>query len=150
MKSRALTWAAAALLLTSVGASMPAPAQQPDQYAQVILREQIVVRMRARQPAPPAPPMEWKEGKGPKCVPARSIAGAALVSQKSVDLVMKDQRRIRAKLESDCPALDYYYGFYITPNADGMICSDRDIIRSRVGGHCQIDGFRTLHAAGRN
>jgi hypothetical protein len=151
MKSRALTWAVAALLLTTAGASVPAPAQQSDQYAQLVVREQIVIRMHARQsPRPASPPVEWKERKGPKCVPAKAILGAALLSQKSVDLVMKDRRRIRAKLESSCPALDYYYGFYITPNADGMICADRDIIRSRVGGHCQIDGFRTLEAAARN
>jgi hypothetical protein len=150
MKSKALTWAAAALLLTSVGASVPAPAQLPDRYAQLVVREQIVIRMRARERAPASPAIEWKERKGPKCVPARGILGAALLSQKSVDLVMRDRSRIRAKLESSCPALDYYYGFYITPNADGMICADRDIIRSRVGGHCQIDGFRTLEAAARN
>jgi hypothetical protein len=151
MKSKALTLAAAALLLTIVGASVPAPAQQqPEQYAQLVVREQIVIRMRGRPAAPAAPAVEWKEKKGPKCVAAKAIAGAALLSQKSVDLVMKDRRRIRAKLESSCPALDYYYGFYITPNADGMICANRDIIRSRVGGHCQIDGFRILEAGARN
>jgi hypothetical protein len=55
---------------------------------------------------------------------------------------------MRAKLERSCPALDYYFGFYIMPAADGQICADRDSIRSRVGGECGIDRFRTLKAAG--
>ena len=44
----------------------------------------------------------------------------------SVDLILRNRQRVRAKLESSCPALDYYYGFYITPNPDGMVCEDRD------------------------
>ena len=87
---------------------------------------------------------EWKEGKGPKCVPARAIAGATLVGRSSVDLILRNRQRVRAKLESSCPALDYYYGFYITPNPDGMVCEDRDNIRSRMGGACEIDRFRSL------
>ncbi|TFI56583.1 hypothetical protein E2493_19450 [Sphingomonas parva] len=142
MKLTFSRWTAAALLVLSVGASVSAPAQAPRET--VIVREQIVVRMHGRAAAPA---IHWKEAKGPKCVPARAIAGAALVSQNSVDLVLRDRRRIRAKLESSCPALDYYYGFYITPNKDGMICADRDIIRSRVGGQCEIDAFRTLQAS---
>lgn len=132
-------WSAAALLLLAAGASVPAPAQQPSRHAQVIVREQIVVKMRTRPQQ-----IRWKEGKGPKCVPARAIAGAAVVDEDSVDLMLRDNRRIRAKLDSSCPALDYYYGFYLTPNPDGMICADRDTIRSRIGGRCGIDRFRTL------
>ena len=128
------------MLLLSVAASVSAPAQP---RTGIIVREQIVVRMQSR-PAPQI--VHWKEGKGPKCVEARAIAGAALVSQNSVDLVLRDRKRIRARLENSCPALDYYYGFYITPNKDGMICAARDIIRSRRGGQCEIDGFRTLEA----
>ena len=135
--------ATAALLLTSVGVSLPAPAQPPRPTGQVVVREQMVVRMRGRATTPA---IQWTEKKGPKCLPARTIAGAAMIGRHSVDLVLRDRRRIRAKLENSCPALDYYYGFYITPNKDGMICADRDIIRSRMGGQCEIDGFRTLEA----
>jgi hypothetical protein len=123
----------------------PAPAAEPIELAQLVVREQIVVRLRT-QPAAPAP-AQWKEGKGVKCVPARAILGAAMASQNSVDLLMRDRTRIRAKLESSCPALDYYYGFYIRPNVDGMICADRDIIRSRMGGQCEIERLRTLELA---
>ena len=144
MKLSPLTWPAALLLLTSAGASLPAPAQPPRATGHVVVREQIVVRMRSRQ-TPPA--LHWTERKGPKCVPAKAIVGAAMVGQSSVDLVLRDHRRIRARLRRSCPALDYYYGFYITPNADGMICADRDIIRSRMGGPCVIERFRSLEAA---
>jgi hypothetical protein len=134
-------------LLLLVGAA-PAPDAEPapEQYAQLVVREQIMVRVQTR-PAPAASPVQWKEGKGPKCVPARAIVGASTPSEDSVDLVMRDRSRVRARLDSSCPALDYYYGFYIRPNADGMICADRDSIRSRVGGECGIERFRGLEAA---
>lgn len=137
-----IKWTAPLLLLLTTAATAPVD-DGPVQYAQVIIREQIVVRTRRIGPAP-AQPVEWKETKGPKCVSARAIAGAAMLSQNSVDLILRDNRRIRARLASSCPALDYYYGFYIRPNADGMICEDRDSIRSRVGGECEIDRFRAL------
>ncbi|QAY75258.1 hypothetical protein [Sphingosinicella sp. BN140058] len=133
-------WSAAALLLLAAGAS--APAQQPSHYAQVVIREQIVVKMRTR--AQPPQQIRWKESKGPKCIPARAIGGAAVISEDSIDLILRDNRRIRVKLDGDCPALGYYPGFYVTPNPDGMICAGRDSIRSRIGGRCGIDRFRTL------
>jgi hypothetical protein len=134
------------LLLVGAAPAPDAPAR-PEQFAQLVVREQIMVRVQTRQPATAAP-VQWKEGKGLKCVPARAILGASTLSENSVDLVMRDRSRVRAKLDSSCPALDYYYGFYIRPNADGMICADRDSIRSRVGGECGIDRIRALQAAG--
>lgn len=124
----------------------------PMQFAQVTIRREIMLRIPIR--ARPAPAVvakesriEWKEKRGPKCVTARSIVAATALSHKSVDLILRDRRRLRARLERSCPALDYYYGFYISPNPDGMICADRDAIRSRVGGECGIDRFRNLQAS---
>ena len=143
-----IDWSAAALMLMLFGpAQQPAGLVSPMQFAQVTIREQIIVRVpvRRRQIAPAASSLiKWKEEKGPRCVPAKSIIGASLLGQNSVDLIMRDNSRIRARLESDCPALDYYYGFYISPNADGKICADRDTIRSRIGGQCEIERFRAL------
>jgi hypothetical protein len=130
----------AALLLLSAGAPAAAPPARPAQYGQSVVREQVIIRF--RQTAPTR--VDWKEGKGPKCIPARAIAAATLVGKSSVDLILRNRQRVRARLESSCPALDYYYGFYITPNPDGMICEDRDNIRSRMGGACEIDRFRSL------
>jgi hypothetical protein len=139
--------AAAALLLLAVGASVPSVGSAQTQYGQIVVHERIIVQVpaRLREPANASRPQaRWKEKKGPKCVPTRAIAAAALIGERSVDLILRDRSRVRAKLESSCPALDYYYGFYITPNADGQVCADRDVIRSRMGGECGIDKFRSL------
>lgn len=141
-----IEWSAAILLLSAAG-SMPVSPIAPMHFAQVVVREQIIVRVpaRLRQLSPAAPSLiDWKESKGPKCVPAKSIVGASLLSEDSVDLILRNNSRIRAELENSCPALDYYYGFYISPNADGQICADRDAIRSRMGGSCEIERFRVL------
>jgi hypothetical protein len=136
----------AALLPLLVGAAPP-PAPPPApvvRYSQIIVREQIVIRIPPGTRVVEPLATRWKEGKGPRCVPARMIAGAAVIAPASVDFVLRDNRRLRAKLDSSCPALDYYRGFYVSPNADGMICADRDVIRSRMGGACGIDKFRNL------
>ncbi|HEX9964951.1 MAG TPA: hypothetical protein VGB04_08195 [Allosphingosinicella sp.] len=134
--------AGTAALLVLLAAAAPAAGQRarPAQYGQTVVREQVIIRFRQTPPTR----LDWKEGKGPKCIPARAIAGATLVGKSSVDLIMRTRQRVRAKLQSSCPALDYYYGFYITPNPDGMICEDRDDIRSRMGGACGIERFRSL------
>lgn len=147
-------WSPAVLLLMALnGVGETAPPADPVQFAQVYVREQILIRVPAklRQVQPPTlEPVEWKEKKGPKCVSTRLIAGAALVGQNSVDLILRDKSRIRAKLERSCPALDYYRGFYVSPTKDGQICADRDFIRSRLGGQCEIDKFKTLRAEKRD
>jgi hypothetical protein len=67
-----------------------------------------------------------------------------MMNQRSVDLVLRDNSRVRAHLERRCPALDYYLGFYVNATPDGRICADRDAIRSRAGGECVIERFRNL------
>jgi hypothetical protein len=140
--------AAAALLLALVGTAAPSPGEAQAHYGQVVYHERIMIRvsegMRGDSAAAQSQLPRWKEKKGPKCVAMRTIAGAALIGQNSVDLILRDRSRVRAKLESSCPALDYYHGFYVTPTSDGQICADRDPIRSRMGGECGIDKFKTL------
>jgi hypothetical protein len=120
------------------------------QWAQLTVRERIVIRVprldpRAGRDAPAQPvPIQWKEKKGPKCVPIAALRGAAFGRDDGVDFVLAGNRRVRAKLEDDCPALDFYSGFYLKPTADGQVCADRDSIRSRSGAVCPIDRFRTL------
>jgi hypothetical protein len=142
-------------MLTALsGAPEPASPADPIQFAQVMIREQILIRvpanLRQSQRVAEQQQIEWKEKKGPKCVSMRLISGAALLSQNSVDLIFRDRSRVRAKLERSCPALDYYYGFYLRPNKDGQICADRDSIRSRMGGECEIEKFRLLKAEKRD
>lgn len=96
-----------------------------------------------RAPLPPAPP-RFKEKHGPRCIDAATIGAAAISTPDSVDFMLKGGRRVRAQLEAECPALDYYSGFYVRPPKDGMICADRDSIHTRSGGDCQVDRFRLL------
>jgi hypothetical protein len=148
-----IDWSAAMLMLAALGSVPDEPsAASPMQFAQLTVRQQILVRVPVRlRPMPKmSERLDWKESKGPKCIAARSIIGATALGQKSFDLVLRDKTRIRARLDRSCPALDYYYGFYISPDADGQICADRDSIRSRVGGECEIDAFRKLRPVARD
>lgn len=110
--------------------------------AQLAVRSRIVVRVQTAGIS--TPPVQLTEKKGPKCLPMADVLGAAVIAGNSVDIILRGGKRIRARFSSSCPALDYYSGFYIAPTADGMICSDRDAVRSRAGGECAIDRFRAL------
>ena len=140
--------ASAVLILATTGsAEQLRPIPHRSSVAHVIVQQRTILRVPVRiRQSPPAPNIHWEEGKGPNCIPTSQIVGATFLGQNSVDLILRDQRRIRARLENKCPALDYYYGFYLTRSDDGKICADRDIIRSRVGGQCEIEDFRTLKA----
>ena len=132
-----------ALLLAPAGGHVASPARA----APVLIRQYVIVRVPVRmQPvvARPRPLTAWTEKKGPRCVPVQSIVGATVTNPNSIDLVMRDRSRVRARLGRRCPPLDYYYGFYLRPAGDGQICQDRDSIHSRAGGECGIDAFRGL------
>ena len=149
MGSQVIVAGAAALILLAFGGGPrhPRPAPAPPQARGFIMRQQIIIRVPtgARRVAPAAPSLiRWRERGGPRCIAAGQIVGATLLGQNSVDLILRDNSRLRARLESRCPALDYYRGFYVNATADGRICADRDSIRSRAGGECQIDAFRSL------
>jgi len=140
----------AALLLYAFGGDEQAPQdRRGGAQGTITLHQQIIIRV-----APGAVPagagvsplVRWEEHRGPRCIAARQILGAAHLSQNSVDLVFRDNSRVRARLGGRCPALDFYSGFYVPMSADGQICADRDSIRSRTGGECQIERFRTLTA----
>ena len=138
---------AAALLLLAVGAGQPGP--RASRGSVTVRHQQIIIRLPAPTPGTLAAgrvAVRWRESRGPRCIPVRSLAGAALLGSNSVDLILHDNRRFRARLGSRCPALDFYRGFYIDTTADGRICAGRDAIRSRAGGECQIDQFRALTA----
>lgn len=147
---------AAALLLP--GAPLPpgpgeraVPPITGTRTAQVRIQQHIVIRVpradavrRVSAPAAPLPPIAWVEKDADKCVQMNRLAGAAITRSDSVDLVLAGGKRVRAKLGKECPALDFYSGFYVKPTKDGMVCARRDTFRSRAGGECQIKAFRTL------
>jgi len=148
--------AAALLVLVSSGSEDMQPRPRPP-GGTVTIHQQIIIRVSPGGGGQPAmsqlgqnegrSPVTWEEERGPRCIPARQIAHAALMRQQSFDLILRDRTRLRARLERRCPALDYYVSFYISPTRDGLICADRDSIRSRAGGECKIDRFRTLRPA---
>lgn len=144
--------ALAILLALATGPAAPprGDAAAGVEIAGVTITQSIIIRVPARKSrryAPdgqPPPPPVFKEHKGPKCIDGAAIGGAAVTAPDSVDFILKGGKRVRAILEDQCPALDYYSGFYFRAAADGKLCADRDSIHTRSGGDCQIDKFRAL------
>ena len=130
-------------LLSSLLAGSGGPSAPEDSVRVTTIEERLIIRV----PVAPRPrqrlSIRWEEEKGPKCIPADSLARAFLSSPDSIDILLRSRQVIRAKLDSDCDGLDFYGGFYIQPE-DRRICAKRDTIRSRVGGSCRIERFRTL------
>lgn len=119
------------------------------EFAQLSIHQRIVIRIprilgrRVEQKSEPTA-VRWVEKKGPRCVPMSALEGAIITGSDSVDLIVDDGTRLRAGFDDDCPALDFYSGLYVKGTSDGMICADRDSIRSRSGSVCRIDGFKRL------
>lgn len=118
------------------------------QFAQLTIERRIIIRVPAlvnRRAGPsPQPPVDWKETKANRCVAMKDIVGAAIVKENSVDLILHNQSRLRAKLDGSCRAADFYLGFYMEPTPDERLCADRDMIHARSGAMCEIDEFRRL------
>lgn len=118
------------------------------QFAQLAIERRIIIRVPTlvNRRAGPAPqlPIEWKEKKSRRCVPMKDIAGAAITRTDSVDLILHNQSRLRAKLDDGCRAADFYLGFYMEPTADDRLCADRDMIHARSGAMCEIDEIKQL------
>jgi len=102
---------------------------------------ELIVRVPVR-PLPP-PRIVCQPARPLQCVPIRAIRGAMLSSPAHIDILLPQQQRVRARFAEDCPGLDFYGGFYLKPQ-DARICAGRDVIYSRVGGSCRIEGFRQL------
>lgn len=134
--------------------SARAPQLDGTQWAQLTIHERLIIRIPRVAPRANASsfaprstaPIKWEEKKAPRCVPMTALTGAAIDREGEVDLVVEGTRRLRAKLDDDCPTLDFYTGFYLKPTADGQLCAKRDSIRSRSGARCSINKFRTLVA----
>ena len=123
--------------------SPPSRDETTIELAQLTFRSRVVVRVQTSQMAM-VPLAALREKKGPKCIAMGDILGAAVVARSSVDLVLRGGYRMRVRFAASCPGLDYYSGFYVVPSADGKLCADRDLIRDRAGGECEIDKFRQL------
>ncbi|MBA3668046.1 MAG: hypothetical protein H0W65_10040 [Sphingomonas sp.] len=117
----------------------------PDQSVvrRVVVRDEVIWRIPVRPRL--SPMVEWKEHKGPKCLAAGAISGAMLSGPSSIDFVMHDRTRFRAEMDSECPALDFYGGFYLQPD-DEKICAKREEVSTRAGGSCRIERFKRLES----
>ncbi|HJP69491.1 MAG TPA: hypothetical protein VJ846_11365 [Sphingomicrobium sp.] len=121
-------------------------AAQPGAVGQTVTRlvieDEVIIRVPV-QPHPLFPNIEWLEKKGPKCIPAGEIQRALLSGPQQVDFIFANHARVRAQLDEDCPALDFYNGFYLQPR-DERVCAHRDAVHSRIGGSCTIERFSQL------
>lgn len=141
-----------------IASVVPPMVQDPaTSFMQVVIEQQLIIRVPARRSpltnfaaspgvAPQARelPVVWREKKGPKCVAMRNIMGMQAVQRDSIDLITRQNQRLRAQLNRGCRALDFYAGFYMQGNKDGRLCEDRDQIHARTGAKCEVDKFRLL------
>lgn len=133
-------------VLTYVPALLGLFAAQPGtvgkSVSRLVVQDEVILRVPV-QARPLTPNIEWVERKGPRCIPAGAVRRALLFGSEQVDLVLGDRIRVRAEFAEDCPALDFYGGFYLQPT-DDQLCAGRDAIHSRMGGSCTIRGFKQL------
>lgn len=108
----------------------------------LVIQDEVILRIPV-EPRPMGPGIQWMERKGPKCIPAGAIRGALLSGPEQVDFIMINRARVRAQFDEDCPALDFYRGFYVQPK-DEQLCAGRDAVHSRIGGSCTIERFKSL------
>jgi len=73
-----------------------------------------------------------------------AIRGALLSQRSQVDFILANHVRVRAQLDEDCPALDFYGGAYLQYGRDQQICAHRDAVQSRMGRSCTIERFKLL------
>jgi hypothetical protein len=118
------------------------PTAVEQSVTRLVVQDEIILRIPI-EPRPPGPQIQWIEHNGPKCVPVGAIRGALLSGPEQVDFILANRQRIRAQFDEDCPALDFYGGFYVQPNGD-RLCAGRDAIHSRMGGSCTIERFKFL------
>lgn len=125
-------------MLLGLVAVQPAAVQT---VTRMVIHDEVILRI----PVEPRPltPFHWEEHKGPKCIPAGMIRGALLSGPEQVDFILANRARLRAKFDEDCPALDFYAGFYLQPK-DAQVCAGRDAVYSRMGGSCTIERFSQL------
>jgi hypothetical protein len=132
-------WNLLPLLVGLLGAQ---PGEVGQSVTRLIIQDEVILRVPV-QPRPLMPDIEWIEKKGPKCIPAAAIQRALLNGSAQVDFVLINHARIRAQFDEDCPALDFYGGFYLQPE-DERLCARRDAVHSRIGGSCTIERFKQL------
>ena len=125
--------------------------QQPIQLAQLSIEQRVIIRIPTMPPrsapdAAPAAPLRWNESRGPRCLPLNLIRAAVVTNEAGVTMVVSRTERYLAHVGRACRAADFYAGFYISPNKDGVLCAGRDTLHARNGSACDIERFTRLTA----
>jgi hypothetical protein len=124
-----------------LGATFDAAPEPRQIVQQMVVRDEIIIHVPIAQRRMPA--FEWVEHKGPKCLPAAMIAGAAMATRRASTSCFATAAGCARCSTADCAGLDFYGGFYIEPQ-DGAVCAKREEIRSRAGSTCRIERFKGL------
>ena len=127
-------------LVLGLFAMQPAAVEQS--VTRLVIQDEVILRVPV-QPRPFRPAIAWEERNGPKCIPTGAIQRALLFGSEHVDFILGNHRRIRAQLDEDCRALDFYGSIYLQPE-DDRLCAGRDAIHLRAGGSCTIESFKLL------
>jgi hypothetical protein len=129
---------------------------RPEVQNQVHIEQRVIIRIGPGRPkghedmfahAPRSvPPAGYKEKKFHGCIAIEDIAGVQPVEENRLLFFMRDHSVLSAALERACDADDFYLGFYIERNADGMLCSKRDKLQARTGATCRVAQLNRLVA----
>ena len=121
---------------------------------QVRIEQRVTIRITPRAAPPPpsvmidlpsrVPERRANEREMGRCLPISGIAGVQVGGNDRLLLFMRDRRIVSAALERACRARDFYSGFYVERNADGMMCVNRDTLRSRSGATCRLSRIRQM------
>ena len=112
----------------------PGNAAMPPSVIEELEEEERVERTETRKPG--------------KCLAISSIAQVHPGDGEELLLFLHDDRIVSATLQKRCNARDFYSGFLIEPNADGAICTGRDILHSRSGDNCKVTRLHELVPTG--
>lgn len=127
-----------------------APPPSPPVQARVTIRRVIIRvptlphRPVSAAPTPALPPIVWVEQKAAQCVPMRALSAASIARADAIDLVLAGGKRLRARLGDECSSMAFYSAFYLKGTDDGMLCAQRDSVRTRSGSECRIARFTRL------
>lgn len=121
---------------------------EPEARNQVRIEQRVIIRVaparRERQDLianlPPGTNviLHYREQPMKRCVRMANIAGVQSGSENRLILFMRDRNIVSAALEKACSARDFYSGFYVERSEDGLLCSGRDMLKSRTGTSCGV------------
>lgn len=136
-------------LVSMLEAARRVPVQRQVRIEQrVILRftapsKRVRERMLDQMPLPTTDHV-FEEGKARRCVRMNSIQGMQPSGENRLLLFMRNRKILSATLDRACSAEDFYSGFYVERSKDGRLCSQREVLQSRSGAHCEITRINHL------